>query len=244
MTPDLKPRPQTARGEIRVRVEAMYQAAAQRGDIQAIILRAGDFYGPESRFDWFDLAMLREAKKGRFAMMGVRGVGHSWAYLPDVGRAFEKLAWHRKQFGAFENFHFAGNYVTPRNRLAAATVAAAPTKLKVGTFPRVLFNVVGLVDPLMRAVSKMSYLWENPMELKDARLERHPRAGFRHAVRRRGGSDGGAVLRGREAGGLKPPHPALRATFSPTGRRTDRAGGPSCSSPRRGEGGSRVARDG
>jgi nucleoside-diphosphate-sugar epimerase len=170
VTPDLKQRPQTPRGEIRVRVEALYEAAAKRGDIQAIILRAGDFYGPESTFDWFDLAMLREAKKGKFAMMGVPGVGHSWAYLPDVGRAFEKLAWHRREFGAFENFHFAGNYVTPE-QMADVAVVAAPVKLKVGVFPRFLFNVVGLVDPLMRSVSKMSYLWENPMELRDARLD-------------------------------------------------------------------------
>ncbi len=170
VTPDLKQHPQTPRGEIRVRVEAMYEAAAKRGDIQTIILRAGDFYGPESTFDWFDLAMLREAKKGKFAMMGVPGVGHSWAYLSDVGRAFEKLAWHRKEFAAFENFHFAGNYVTPE-QMAEVAVAAAPVKLKVGVFPRFLFNAIGVFDPLMRAVSKMSYLWENPMELRDARLD-------------------------------------------------------------------------
>lgn len=170
VTPDLKQRPQTPRGEIRVRVEALYEAAAKRGDIQAIILRAGDFYGPESTFDWFDLAMLREAKKGKFAMMGARGVGHSWAYLPDVGRAFEKLAWHRGEFGAFENFHFAGNYVTPE-QMAEAALAAAPIKLKLGVFPRILFKAVGLVDPMMREVGKMSYLWENPMELRDTRLD-------------------------------------------------------------------------
>lgn len=170
VTPDLPQRPQTARGEIRVKVEALYEAAAKRGDIQVIVLRAGDFYGPESSFDWFDLAMLRDAAKGKFAMMGVPGVGHSWAYLPDVGRAFEKLAWHRKEFGAFETFHFAGNYVTPE-QMADAAVAAAPVKLKVSVFPRVLFKVVGLVDPMMREVGRMGYLWENPMELKDARLD-------------------------------------------------------------------------
>ena len=30
---------------------------------------------------------------------------------------------------------------------------------------------MGLVDPLMREVGKMRYLWENPMELKDDRLD-------------------------------------------------------------------------
>ncbi|MDB5539445.1 MAG: hypothetical protein JWQ89_1172 [Devosia sp.] len=170
VTPDLKQQPQTPRGEIRVRVEALYQGAANRGDIQVIVLRAGDFYGPESSGDWFDLAMLRDAAKGKFAMMGVPGTGHSWAYLPDVGRAFEKLAWHRKEVGGFDTFHFAGNYVTPE-QMADAVVAAAPVKLKVSVFPRVLFKAVGLVDPLMREVGKMGYLWENPMELRDARLD-------------------------------------------------------------------------
>ena len=46
---------------------------------------------------------------------------------PDVGRAFEKLAWHRKEFGAFENFHFAGNYVTPEQMAGAAVAKAGVT---------------------------------------------------------------------------------------------------------------------
>ncbi len=170
ITPDLPQLPPTPRGEIRKRVEAMYFAAAKRGDIQAIILRAGDFYGPESSGDWFELAMLREAGKGKFATMGVRGVGHAWAYLPDLGRAFERLASRRSELAAFENFHFAGNFVTPE-RLAEAVVAAAPVRLKVSSFPRFLLTAMGLVDPLMREVAKMGYLWEHPMELKDPRLD-------------------------------------------------------------------------
>ena len=51
--------------------------------------------------------------RARSRIMGEPGVGHTWAYLPDLGRAFEKLAWHRKELGAFETFHFAGTYVTP-----------------------------------------------------------------------------------------------------------------------------------
>lgn len=169
VTPELPQRPETPRGAIRVRVEQALAAAAQRGDIQLIILCAGDFYGPESSNDWFDLAMLREAAKGKFAKIGARGVPHAWAYLPDLGRAFEKLAWHRKEFGAFERFHFAGNFVTPE-QMAEAALAAAP-ELKVSTFPRWTINAIGLFNPMMREIGKMAYLWDNPMELRDARLD-------------------------------------------------------------------------
>lgn len=170
MTPDLAQRPQTSRGEIRKRTEALFEAAARRGDIRTIILRAGDFFGPESVTDWFDLVMLREARKGKLAMMGVRGVGHAWAYLPDLGRAFEKLAWHHKELGAFETFHFAGHFVTPEV-MANAVIAAASVPLAVSMFPRFLLSVMGLGNPIMREVAKMGYLWENPMQLEDKRLE-------------------------------------------------------------------------
>ena len=50
---------------------------------KVIILRAGDFYGPDCTGEWFDQAILREAG-GQAAVLGRPGVGHSWAYLPDL----------------------------------------------------------------------------------------------------------------------------------------------------------------
>ena len=170
LTPDLPQQPPTPRGAIRQRAEQMLRDAAERGHVQAIILRAGDFYGPESSGDWFDLVILREAAKGRAAIPGKPGVGHSWAYLPDLGRAFEKLAWHRKELGAFENFHFAGDYVTPEE-LSAAIAAAAPAGLKISRFPWLLVTLMGLASPQMREIAKMGYLWQTPMALKDDRLD-------------------------------------------------------------------------
>ena len=170
ITPDLPQRPETPRGAIRVRMEELLAAAAARGDIRVVILTAGDFFGPEASNDWFDLVMLREAAKGRFAKIGSPGVKHSWAYLPDLARAFEKLAWHRNEFGSFERFHFAGHFVTPEE-MAEAIVAAAPVPLKVTNFPRFIFKAMGLFDPMMREIGKMGYLWDNPMQLVDPRLE-------------------------------------------------------------------------
>ena len=170
VTPDLPQRPEKERGEIRKRSEALLEAASRRGHIQAIVLRAGDFYGPGTSGDWFDQSVFREAKKGKISLMGTPGVGHSWAYLPDLAKAFEKLAWHRKELAAFENFHFAGNFITPE-QMGAAIMAAAPVPLKVGYTPRILFTLMGITDPIMRDIGRMGYLWSNPMELKDQRLD-------------------------------------------------------------------------
>ncbi len=170
VTPDLPQRPEKERGEIRKRSEELLQAAARRGDIQVIVLRAGDFFGSGTTGDWFDQGVFREAAKGKIALMGTPGVGHSWAFLPDLARVFEKLAWHRRDLAAFENFHFAGNFVTPE-QMGAAIVAAAPMPLKVSFFPRFLFTLMGFTDPIMRDIARMGYIWSNPMELKDDRLD-------------------------------------------------------------------------
>jgi nucleoside-diphosphate-sugar epimerase len=170
VTPGLPQRPEMPRGEIRKRSEALIEDATRRGEIRGIVLRAGDFYGPDNVGDWFDQVIFREAGKGKLALMGVPGIGHSWAYLPDLGRAFEKLAWHRNQLKPFENFHFAGDYVTPE-QMGAAMIAAAPVPMKMGYFPRILFTLMGITNPILRDIAKMGYLWSNPMELKDERLD-------------------------------------------------------------------------
>jgi nucleoside-diphosphate-sugar epimerase len=170
LTPSLEQRPATPRGAIRVRSEAMLKAAAARGDIRLAIIRAGDFYGPDCREDWFDQVLLREADKGRVATLGGEGVGHAWAYLPDLARAFEVVARERGKLGAFETFHFEGHFVTPE-AMTEAIRRAAPVPLRAGRFPWLILHVLGVANPVLREVARMGYLWERSLMLRDPRFD-------------------------------------------------------------------------
>lgn len=170
VSPGMAQNPQTPRGAIRVRQEDMLEAAALAGKFQTIILRAGDFFAPQIGGDWFDLAMLMDGRKGKLYHMGDLDLGHSWAYLPDLARAFVALAEERAALGAFERFHFAGHFVT-NGALMEAIQAAAPMGLRVLPFPWLLLQAVGLVNGPMRELVKMRYLWNNSMELVDPRLD-------------------------------------------------------------------------
>lgn len=170
MRPDTPQRPQMPRGAIRVRQEAMLAAASKAGKFQTIIIRAGDFYAPGNVGDWFDQAMLMDAGKGKVYYMADLDVGHAWAYLPDLGRAFVAVAEQRQRLGEFEAFHFAGHYQS-HGAMLAAIQAAAPVPLKAAQLPWLLFQALGLAVPLLREIVKMRYLWNNPMELVDPRLD-------------------------------------------------------------------------
>jgi nucleoside-diphosphate-sugar epimerase len=170
MSPTTPQRPQTPRGAIRVRQEDMLAAASRAGKFQTIIVRAGDFYAPNNTGDWYDQAMMMDASKGKVYAMSDLKLGHAWAYLPDLGRAFAVLGEKRAEFGAFENFHFAGHYVT-HGALMDAIVKASPVPLKVAQLPWFVLQAMGLANGVIREVVKMRYLWNNPMELVDPRLE-------------------------------------------------------------------------
>jgi nucleoside-diphosphate-sugar epimerase len=169
ITPLTPEHPETPRGEIRVRLEKRLEAATSDGGLRAFVLRAGDFYGPGASSDWFDQLILREAKRGRVALAN-HEIRHTWAYLPDLGRALVQLAEKRAELGPFERFHFAGHFVSA-GELFRAIEKQAGRKLKRVTTPWFLLKVMGWFNPVLREVVKMRYLFENPMALEDPKLE-------------------------------------------------------------------------
>lgn len=177
VSPGLRQSGEQPRGEIRIRLEAMLRAAADAGKIQVIILRAGDFFGPGGRGEWFDGAMLMDRAKGKIYHLGALDLRHSWAYLPDLGRAFAAMAEKRGSLKAFENFHFSGHWVS-HGQMMAAIQAGIGRSMTVAPLQWWMLRAIGLVNPVMRDIYRMRYLWQNEMELVDPRLDALMGQGF------------------------------------------------------------------
>ncbi|WP_299348286.1 NAD-dependent epimerase/dehydratase family protein [uncultured Maritalea sp.] len=177
MTPDGVQNPETPKGEIRKRMEEALKAGALNHGFKAFMLRAGDFYGPGAEGSWFDLGFAMNFKKRKITLPCDGQTKHTWAYLPDLGRAFEKVAAKRDELNTFENLHFHGNFVTG-NEIADAIQRVVPQPYKVVNLPWWLFSVVGVFQPVIREVIKMRYLWKSPQELLDPKLDAILGAGF------------------------------------------------------------------
>jgi nucleoside-diphosphate-sugar epimerase len=170
IAPGLRQSGEKPRGDIRIRLEQMLRDAAASKGFQVIILRAGDFFGPGNRDDWYDAGMFMDYARGKLYHLGPLSTRHSWAYLPDLGRAFAVLAEKRAQFGQSENFHFAGHWVS-HGQVMAAVQSALGRRLSVAPLPWWMLRAMGLVNPVMRDIFRMRYLWDNEMELVDPRLD-------------------------------------------------------------------------
>lgn len=171
---DAPQRPLTRKGAIRVELERRLQAAAADG-VPSLIVRAGDFFGPRAGNNWFSQGLVRAGKPVRRVIdPGRRGIGHSWAYLPDVVRTMRLLIERADRLPAFARFHVEGHWdadgtqmVDAIGRVVRAAGGAEPAR---HALPWWVLGLAAPLVPLWRELHEMRYLWQQPVRLDNRRL--------------------------------------------------------------------------
>jgi len=171
---DAPQRPRTRKGAIRVEMERQLQAAATDG-VRTIVVRAGDFFGPHlSGNSWFSQGLIEAGKAVRVVKVpGAPGVGHQWAYVPDVARTMVELIAKRSTLPPFSTFHLAGHWDADGTQMAAAISRVAHRHgLKVAQrrFPWPLVYAAAPFVTTMRELLEMRYLWRETLQLDNERL--------------------------------------------------------------------------
>jgi len=152
----------------RIRIEAEARIAASIG-LDSVVVRAGDFFGGTQPGSWFDLALASKLAAGGFVYPGPTDVAHAWAYLPDLARAFVRVAGHRPRLRGPNRLHFAGYSVTG-DELRQAFERAVGRPLRASTLPWGLMRLASPVVPMWRELLAMRYLWQRPHRLDEAAL--------------------------------------------------------------------------
>jgi nucleoside-diphosphate-sugar epimerase len=177
--------PVTGKGAIRVELERRLEAAAADG-VRSLILRCGDFFGPRPGNNWFSQGLVKPGRPVR-AYPGRPGVGHAWAYLPDVGEAFAELAESEAELAPFARFHFAGHWDRDGRAMTAAIArAVGDPALKAKPLPWPLLRLVAPFRETVRELLEMQLFWRVPVRLDNAvlvaRLGREPHTPLDAAV--------------------------------------------------------------
>ncbi|KAA0592003.1 nucleoside-diphosphate-sugar epimerase [Azospirillum lipoferum] len=163
--------PLTRKGAIRVEMERRLHRAVGQG-AKLLILRCGDFFGPRAGNNWFSQGLLTPGKPPtRINQPGRPGVGHQWAYLPDVAETAMRLLDREAELGDDAMFHMDGHWDADGGGMVAAIARAlGEPGLPVRRMPWWLLRLGGLAVPLLRELSEMRYLWQRPVRLDNRRL--------------------------------------------------------------------------
>lgn len=163
--------PKTCKGLIRVEMEQRLHTAAAQGKCAALIVRAGDFFGPGAANNWFGQGLV--APGGRPTVIrnpGMRGVGHQWAYLPDVAETMVQLL-ERPDLPIFDSFHMEGHWDQDGRQMVEtiARVLGDPA-VPIRPLPWWLLRLAALGATTPREMMEMRYLWQQPVRMTNGRL--------------------------------------------------------------------------
>lgn len=153
----------------RARLTTMWQVAHDEGRVEAVSVRASDFYGPG-----VEQAALGALTFGRIvANKSAQVVGdpdqpHSFAYVPDVARALLTIADSPDAMGQAWNVPNAPDRTV--REVLALFAAKVDRPLKIQAMPNLLVSAFGLFNSDLRELKEMLYQWERPFHVDSSKF--------------------------------------------------------------------------
>ena len=166
---DAPQRPVTRKGAIRVEMERRLRESG----VPAIVVRAGDYFGPRQQGNgWFGQVVVNAGKPvTTITLPNHEGIGHQWAYLPDVAETMVRLLERDADLEAFAVFHMEGHWDADGTQMidAIRRIVGNPS-IKVARMPWRLMRLLSPFVPLFRELAEMRYLWNMPVRMDNRRL--------------------------------------------------------------------------
>lgn len=164
-------KPTTIKGQIRVEMEQLLASATSNG-AKTLIVRAGDFFGPDAADSWFAQGIIKPGKKLKSVLYpGNHDVGHSWAYLPDLADTFVQLLEREADLTNFDAFHFKGHYFANGADIAKETAKIAGiSNTPIKSMPWIIIKLASPFVTMFRELLEMRYLWNKDVQLDNSKI--------------------------------------------------------------------------
>jgi nucleoside-diphosphate-sugar epimerase len=167
--PETHPRtPNSRKGQYRKEQEDLVLDAQKKGQIDGLVVRLPDFYGPGAENSLAN-PIFRAALAGKTAnWIGPVNTPHEFVYVPDLGPAIVELAQAADAYG--EAWNYGGPGAINTTDFITRIYRAAGRSPKYRTAGKGLLKIMGWFNPLFRELPEMLYLQETPIILDDTKL--------------------------------------------------------------------------
>lgn len=166
MTEETPVAPESRKGELRVRAAERLLAA----DLPVVIGRASDFFGPHTPTAHFGERFYRRVFAGKPGeCIGDPDMLHSYSYSPDVAAGLATLGLHEH---ALERnvWMLPVQPAETMRALAQRLGTALSREVRVTRVPKLAMRLIGLFAKPMAELLEMTYQWERPFTVDDARF--------------------------------------------------------------------------
>ena len=167
MTEDLPLSAQGVKGKVRAQMWLDAKALHDAGRIKATEVRGSDYVcaGEQSRVGSRVMPKILAGKAAQ--VLGDIDVKHTWTYPLDVARLMQIVASDSKAWG--KAWHVPSNVPKTQQELVNELAAVAGIKNpKLSSVPNVMWNLLALFNPLMKALKETAYQMQRPYILDDS----------------------------------------------------------------------------
>ena len=158
ITEDLHINPPSKKGAVRAQIARMLMEAVEKGEVEALIARAADFYGPaiQKTSVLTETVIIPLSQQKTANWMGDSEKMHSFTYTPDAGRATALLGNSPEAYGDVWHLPTAPHPPTGRQWVEAfARELGVPPKFR--SVGKTMVRMMGLFVPIMRELVEMMY---------------------------------------------------------------------------------------
>ena len=172
MTEDTPYNPCSRKGEVRARIATTFQDEVKRGELQGLIVRSADFYGPGAVQSLTHATVTTRLKAGKTPQwVGNPHAVHTFTYTRDAARTVALLGNTPSAYGQTWHALTSKEPMTGAEYVRlACELAGRPFKLQVP--PRWLLSALGLFIPVVRESMEMLYQFERDYRFDSSKVER------------------------------------------------------------------------
>ena len=165
-------RPVSRKGHIRAEIARILLEAMSAGAIDAMIVRAADFYGPGALLSLTHAVVFERLRAGKAPQwLGDPKAVHTFTYTPDAARALAVLAASDTAYGQTWHAPTSVDSITGEEfARIACELAERPYQLQ--TVPRWVLKMMGVFVPVLRENMEMMYQFDHDYRFDSAKIEK------------------------------------------------------------------------
>lgn len=172
MTEDTPYNPCSRKGEVRARLAELFMDEVRRGELRGLIVRSGDFYGPNATLSLTHATVIQRLKAKKTPQwIGNPRAWHAFTYTVDAGRTLAALGRTESAYGQVWHALTSREPMSGEAYIrAACELAGRPFGMHVA--PNWLLALMGFVVPAIRENAEMMYQFEHDYRFDSSKVER------------------------------------------------------------------------
>lgn len=171
MTEESPMNPVSKKGMIRAAIASLLLNEIKSGNINALIARSADFYGPGCKTSAFNLLVTDKLEKGKKAQFMVNAnLPHSFTYTPDCGKALWLLSQRNDAFNQVWHIPTAHPALTGKEMIELAAKAFG-IEAKYTILSKGYIRFGGLFNKLVKELYEMLYQHESEYIFDSSKFE-------------------------------------------------------------------------